>query len=261
MKKELRIVSWTVNGVRAAERKGFLDWLTTDSPDILCLQETKAHPDQLSQELLHPDGYSSYWHLGEKKGYSGVAMYSKEEPIQVKTEFGYKHLDAEGRTMMAEYEHFYIINGYHPNGGRGDDRVAYKLAYYAELIELSAQLKKSGKAVILTGDFNTAHKEIDLARPKENVKNSGFLPQEREALEKFFDAGFVDTFRMFYPDKGEQYTWWDMKTFARNRNVGWRIDYFMVDQEIKSWVKDAFILQDILGSDHAPVGITLRVEK
>lgn len=260
MKKNLKILSWNVNGIRAAEKKGFLDWLEEENPDILCIQETKAHPEQLSKELLAPDDYFSYWHLGERKGYSGVGLYTKDEPYEVKTHFGMDALDSEGRTIMAEYEDFVIINGYHPNGGRGPERVQYKIQYYQEMIQLAEQLKSAGKHVILTGDFNTAHKEIDLARPKENVKNSGFLPEEREALEKFFEAGFIDTFRMHHPEKEDAYTWWDMKTFARNRNVGWRIDYFMVDEDIKKWVKDAFILSDVMGSDHAPVGIQLQIK-
>ena len=261
MSKKITLISWNVNGIRAAERKGFLEWIGQGKYDVVGLQETKtSHPDQLSEALKHPDGYESFFHCAtEKKGYSGVAMYSQLKPLSVKTVFGGEVLSKEGRVIELEFPEFTFLNIYFPNGGSGAVRLAYKLEFYNEFLEYVKGLVSQGKKVIFCGDVNTAHQAIDLARPKENEKTSGFMPIEREWLDKFEEAGFVDTFRMFHPDLADQYTWWDMKTRARDRNIGWRIDYFYVSENLRPQIKDAFILADTPGSDHCPVGITLEI--
>lgn len=250
-------LSWNVNGLRAVEKKGFKDWLLKANPDIIGLQETKAWPEQLSEELKNIPGYHSYFSVPQRKGYSGVGVYTKEKPLSVSTSMGSEEFDAEGRMLCLEYENFYFLTVYFPNGGQGEHRVEYKLRFYAAFLEMCKELSKK-KYVITCGDVNTAHKEIDLEHPKENQKTTGFLPQERAWLDKFFSEGLVDTFRMFNT-QGKQYTWWDYKTSARSRNVGWRLDYFMVDEKASKLIKNAYILSDVPGSDHAPVGIDIEI--
>lgn len=262
MKKtsSLSIVSWNVNGVRAAERKGFLEWLHHHRYSIICLQETKiSHPDQLSQALVQPDGYFSYFHCAtEKKGYSGTAVYTREEPFEVKTFFGADSLlSAEGRVMELHFKDFVLLNIYFPNGGSGTVRLQYKMRFYSEFLTYISALIAQGKNVIFCGDVNTAHQEIDLARPKENQKTSGFLPEERAWMDDMVRAGFVDVFRQAYPEQ-IQYSWWDMKTRARERNIGWRIDYFFVNEKFASHVNEIAYLADTPGSDHCPVKMTLH---
>jgi exodeoxyribonuclease-3 len=258
-KNRMRILSWNVNGIRAAQKKGFIDWIIEESPDILCLQETKAHPEQLSEELLNINGYKSYFSSSiVKKGYSGVAIYTKQEPIKVDHGFGISKFDDEGRIIVAEYKNFVLINIYYPNGKASEERLKYKMEFYDAFLDCADELVKKGKNLVICGDVNTAHKEIDLARPKENEKTSGFLPIEREWIDKFFSHGYHDTFRMFNNER-EQYSWWDQVTRARDRNVGWRIDYFFVSDNFKKNVKDAIIMQDVMGSDHCPVGIEIEV--
>lgn len=261
MAQNIKLISWNVNGIRAAERKGFLEWLTQSGADVVGLQETKtSHPDQLSHELKNPDGYQSFFHCAtEKKGYSGVVMYTKLQPLAIKTEFGGEFLSKEGRVIELEFPEFTFLNIYFPNGGSGKVRLEYKMEFYTEFLEYVQKLVASGKKVIFCGDVNTAHNEIDLARPKENEKSSGFMPIERAWLDDVEKAGFVDTFRMFYPELADQYTWWDMKTRARDRNIGWRIDYFYVSENMRHQVKEAFIHQDTMGSDHCPVGIVFEI--
>lgn len=254
----MKIISWNVNGVRAAQKKGFLDWLQRESPDIACIQETKAHPDQLDFELLNPKGYHVFWSWsGVKKGYSGVATFTKQKPLQVKKDFGVECYDCEGRMLLTEFPKFTLLNIYFPNGGRGPERVKYKLDFYEETLKLVQSLKAAGKRVIISGDYNTAHQPIDLARPKENETTSGFLPEERAWLDKWMEHGQVDIFRKFNSEP-HQYTWWDMKSGARARNVGWRIDYHFVTQDLVSDVKNATIHMDVLGSDHCPIGLELK---
>jgi exodeoxyribonuclease-3 len=258
-KYKLRILSWNVNGIRAAQKKGLIDWIDKESPDILCIQETKAHPEQLSDELLNISGYKSYFSSSVvKKGYSGVAIYTKEEPVKVEHGFGIPKFDDEGRIIIAEYKKFVLINIYYPNGKAREERLKYKMDFYDAFLKYAEKLKSKGKKLVVCGDVNTAHKEIDLARPKENEKVSGFLPIEREWLDKFFSRGYHDTFRMFNQE-AEQYSWWDQVTRARDRNVGWRIDYFFVSNNFKKNVKDAFILQEVMGSDHCPVGVEIEI--
>ena len=254
----LRILSWNVNGLRAVYKKGFLDWFLTESPDVLCLQETKATEEQVPRELKDVEGYRSYFASAERKGYSGVALYSKVEPGTVKTGFGVKRFDSEGRTIVADFGEFVLFNVYFPNGKASAERLEYKLAFYDAFLEHVVALREEGRNVIICGDLNTAHKEIDLARSKENRHVSGFLPEERAWINRLLASGFVDTFRMFNGDPG-QYTWWDYKTRARDRNVGWRLDYFFVSESLRDRVKDAFILSDVMGSDHCPAGIELGV--
>ena len=263
------IISWNVNGLRAVHRKGNIGEVFDMKPDILCLQETKALPEQLPAELSAPDGYHSYFHFPtQKKGYSGVAMYSKEKPLKVSRDMGIEQLDQEGRLIMAEYKDFILINAYFPNGGGAPERLRYKLDFYDYFLDfinkLPARLASESvaggheKNVILCGDFNVAHRPIDLARPKENETHVGFLPIERAWVDKLISYGWTDVFRHFYPDKKDVYTYWDIKTFARERNVGWRIDYFFSSPEMLSKIKSIKILDNILGSDHCPVKLTLK---
>jgi exodeoxyribonuclease-3 len=255
----MRILCWNVNGIRAAEKKGFLDWLEKESPDILCLQETKASPDQLSEALKAPKGYHVYFASSTvKKGYSGVAVYTKQKPKKVTEGLGIKKFDQEGRLLQLDFGKFVLFNAYYPNGGRECKRVPFKMEFYDAFLKQMEKLRKAGKKVVSTGDYNTAHKEIDLARPKENQKSTGFLPEERAWMDKYVGKGYIDTFRHFC-DEPEHYTYWDYFTKARERNVGWRIDYFFITPNLLSKLKSAFILSDIYGSDHCPLGIELAV--
>ncbi len=257
----LSLVSWNVNGIRAAERKGFLDWLHEHQHSLVCLQETKiSHPDQLSAELTQPKGYFAYFHCAtEKKAYSGTAVYTKEEPLEVKTFFGaHSLLSQEGRMMELHFQDFVLLNIYFPNGGSGEVRLRYKMQFYAEFLAHIMGLVQQGKNVVFCGDVNTAHREIDLARPKENMHTSGFLEEERLWMDALVAAGFVDVFRKAYPE-AVCYSWWDMKTRARERNVGWRIDYFFVNKAWASRVRDVEYLSDTFGSDHCPVRLTVTL--
>lgn len=257
MPKRLSLVSWNVNGIRAIERKGFLEWFHQSKYDIVCLQETKAEVSQLSKQLIHPDGYESYWSSAQRKGYSGTAIYTKQSPIFAETNFGDPFLDGEGRIILLEFERFYLFNVYFPNGGSGPERLAFKLEFYKRFLPLAESFRKK-KPIIITGDVNTAHEDIDLARPKENANTSGFMRVERDWLDRLTKAGYIDTFRIFEKEGGH-YSWWDMKTSSRARNVGWRIDYFFVSDELKKHVKKAWIDKDVMGSDHCPVGIELSI--
>lgn len=261
-----KIISWNVNGLRAVHRKGNIQDVFHMKPDILCIQETKSLPEQLPEDVRSPNGYHSYFHFPtEKKGYSGVAIYSKEEPIKVSRDIGIKEMDQEGRLIMAEYKDlpageagFTIINVYFPNGGGPEARLRYKLDFYDHLLDFINKLHKKQPNILLCGDVNVAHREIDLARPKENVTHVGFLPIERAWMDKMISHKWTDVFRHFYPDKTEAYTYWDMKSFARERNVGWRIDYFFASPQMLKKVKSIKILDSILGSDHCPIELTLK---
>lgn len=253
-----RMLSWNVNGIRAARRKGFLDWFAGEQIDILCLQETKAHPEQLDKALLQVEGFSSYFASAEKKGYSGVAVYTREKPVEVHQGLGIPEFDREGRTLILEYSDFVLFNIYYPNGKQNAERLDYKMRFYEAFQTKATEMKSAGKNLIICGDVNTAHKEIDLAHPKSNEKTSGFLPMERDWIDRFLADGFVDTFRIFNQDGGH-YSWWDMRTRARDRDIGWRIDYFFVSGSLEKNVKEAFILKDVMGSDHCPIGITVDI--
>lgn len=253
----LRLISWNVNGIRAAYKKGLLDWFKKEKPDILCIQETKAHPEQLTEDLLSVDGYKSFFSSAEKKGYSGVVTYSRSEPVGVKNGLGVKKFDSEGRFIITEYKEFFLFNIYFPNGKASKERLDYKMEFYETFLKHLKKLLKQGKKIVICGDVNTAHKEIDIARPKENEKISGFLPIERKWIDRFLGTGFIDTFRVFNQEP-DNYTWWDMITRARERNVGWRIDYFYISENLRKNLKSAFILSNVMGSDHCPIGIELK---
>ena len=248
------ITSWNVNGIRAVEKKGFTSFLESDNPDILCVQETKAHPEQLTESLLQPLGYHSYWSSAEKKGYSGTAFFSKT-PLETRT-MGIKEFDNEGRVIIADIQSstltYTLINAYFPNSQEKGKRLDYKLAFCDAMLEFC---NSNPHPIILCGDYNIAHKEIDLARPKENGESPGFLPEERTWMTKFLDNGYTDIFRTFNQDP-HQYTWWSYRGGARARNVGWRIDYFCTNAN-NDTIKKCMIQSDILGSDHCPLSITL----
>ena len=256
----MKIISWNTNGLRATARQGYFTPLFKDEkPDILCLQETKAKPEQLPAEVRDIPGYFSYFsHPKIKKGYSGVAIYSKEKPKEVFYGLGLPKLDDEGRLIGAKYKNFTLINVYFPNGGQGPDRLKYKLEFYEAFLKFINKLRQNGEKIIFGGDINTAHTAIDLARPKENEENTGFLPIERAWIDKLIKNNFVDVWRNFNPNKKEVYTYWDMKTRARDRNVGWRIDYFFVDEKIMPKIKKAGILNDYWGSDHCPIWLEIQ---
>ncbi|MFW5717781.1 MAG: exodeoxyribonuclease III [Spirochaetota bacterium] len=253
-----RILSWNVNGIRAVMKKRFLEWFRTESPDILCLQETKASPEQLTQDLLEPEGYHAYWASAQKRGYSGVAVYTREKPLDVAT-MGLERFDAEGRVLQLEYPDFVLITAYFPNSQDGGRRLDYKLDFCDSILGICNELGRQDKRVVLCGDYNVAHKPIDLARPKENEKSPGYLPEERAWMDRFVGSGYVDTFRMFNAE-GENYTWWSYLTKGRERNVGWRIDYHCVNRTAMPLVKEAKILSDVMGSDHCPVEVTMEAE-
>jgi len=252
----MNIFSWNVNGIRAVKKKGFLDFISDYSPDILCLQETKAHVEQLGDDLLNIPGYLSIFDSPKyKKGYSGVAIYTKEKPLNVSTTLDSdQDLDDEGRTLITEYDKFILLNFYFPNGQMNDVRLDYKFRFHDAAYDMFVKLKRKKKNIIICGDYNIAHNEIDLRHPKPNENTSGFLRIERDWLDKFQKKGFVDTFRYFYPDE-VKYSWWTYMRNARQNNAGWRIDYFWVSQIDK--IKDAQIHNDVFGSDHCPVSISL----
>ncbi|MBI4397643.1 MAG: exodeoxyribonuclease III [Candidatus Omnitrophica bacterium] len=255
----LKLLGWNVNGIRAVEKKGFLDWLAKESPDILCVQETKAHPDQLSPQLTEPAGYHAYWNSACRKGYSGVAVFTKEKPVSSRTGFDVPRFDEEGRVVELEFPQFTLLNIYFPNGKSGSERLQYKMDFYDETLKYIRRLREKGKSLIITGDVNTAHKPIDLKHPKANETISGFLPAERTWIDALTSYGYIDTLREFRAEP-DLYTWWDLRTGARKRNVGWRIDYFYISKDLRPSLKDAFILPDVMGSDHCPVGILMELE-
>jgi exodeoxyribonuclease-3 len=254
----MKLYSWNVNGLRAARKKGFLDWLESDKPDVIGIQETKCHPNQLDEELRNPPGYYTYWASAEKKGYSGVALYSRKKPESVQIGLGIDQFDREGRTIVANYGEFILITAYFPNGSRDHSRVPYKMEYKREFLAYCSRLREDGRSVIFCGDVNTAHKEIDLARPKQNNKTTGFLPLERAWIDEVIEEGYVDTFRELHPDESGGYTWWSYISGARDRNVGWRIDYFFASPELMPRVQAAQIHADITGSDHCPVSLSIE---
>lgn len=253
----MKIITWNVNGLRAALKKGVLEWIVEESPDAMCLQETRVLPEQLTEEQRDVPGYDITWNPAEKKGYSGVATWIKENALEVSLGLGEERFDAEGRVIRTRFPDFYLYNIYFPNGQRGHDRVGFKLEFYENLLEQCNALHAAGESIIITGDFNTAHNEIDLKNHKSNHKTSGFLPEERAMIDKYLANGFVDPFRELYPDK-EQYSWWSYRAAARSRNVGWRIDYFLISESLLPRVQDVIIHDDALGSDHCPVELQIK---
>jgi exodeoxyribonuclease III len=254
----LTLYSWNINGIRAAEKKGFLDWLGASGGDIVAVQEIKAFETQLSEKLRKPNGYRADFVSADKAGYSGVGTFSKLPVVERQAGLGDLIFDADGRTLVCDYGKFALFNIYFPNGGRGPEYVKHKIAFYRKFLDVVEGYRSRGRSVVVTGDVNTAYAEIDLARPKENSKTSGFLPEEREALGEFYKAGLIDTFRMLHPE-AQRYTWWDQRTGARAKNIGWRIDYFFITPELKAAVKGAEIYESVTGSDHCPISLTLAL--
>jgi len=250
----VKLISWNVNGLRAALRKNFLEYLDAEKPQILCLQETKAGPDDVEQ--LWPATYTTYWNTAQKKGYSGTALFTKTRPLKVTNGIGIAEHDKEGRVLTAEYPGFILVNVYVPNSKRELSRLPYRQQWDRDFLRYLKKLERK-KPVIFCGDFNVAHTELDLTNPKANVKNHGFTPEERAGFTAFVKAGFLDTFREFETDGGH-YTWWSSMPGVRARNVGWRIDYFLISASLRPRLKRAFIQADVQGSDHCPVGIEIN---
>jgi exodeoxyribonuclease-3 len=254
----VKIITWNVNGLRAALGKGVDEWWKAENPDVLCLQEIKAKPEQLSEDQMSQlDGTPVIWNPAKRKGYSGVATISKKKPLEVQLGMGNDRFDIEGRVIQTRYPNFVLFNIYFPNGQRDHERLTYKLDFYAWLLDLCDSMQAAGDNIILTGDFNTAHNDIDLKNPKENQKTSGFMPEERAWIDKYLEHGFVDAYRVLYPEKVE-YTWWTYRFRARERGIGWRLDYYLVSEGLMSRVKDVIVHDDVMGSDHCPVSMTLN---
>ena len=252
----MKIITWNVNGLRAALGKGSLTWAWEQQPDILCLQEIKVRPEQLKGDQSQFPGYEVVWNPAEKAGYSGVATFLRSPSLEARLGMNAPLFDVEGRLVSTLHSDFRLFNVYFPNGQRGRERVQYKLDFYAHLLAVCDRLHASGENIVITGDFNTAHMPIDLKNPKQNALTSGFLLEEREWVQRFLDHGFVDAYRHLYPDR-VQYTWWTYRFGARERRVGWRIDYFLVSEALLSQVKDVIIHEEVLGSDHCPVELLL----
>ena len=254
----MRLLSWNVNGLRAVYKKNFLQWFEQQKADIYCIQETKSHVDQLPAKLMNRPEYHSYFAQAERRGYSGVALWTQLKPKNISYQLGIPRFDTEGRLIQADYPEFILFNVYFPNGKASAERLQFKMDYYETFLKKMNSLLQEGKKIIICGDVNTAHREIDLARPKENEKVSGFLPIEREWIDRLIQLGFIDAFRRFHTEGG-QYSWWDYKTKARERNVGWRIDYFFISKNLENYLKAAFIQSEVMGSDHCPVVIELDI--
>ena len=250
----MKLISWNVNGLRAVLKKNFLEFLDAEKPDVLCLQETKCHPDQVEQ--LWPASYTTFWNSAEKKGYSGTAIFTKARPLNVTPHIGIAEHDREGRVLTAEFADFFLVNVYTPNSKRELERLPYRQVWDADFLRYLKKLEKK-KPVICCGDLNVAHTEIDLANPKTNKFTHGFTAEERAGFSAFVAAGFVDTFREFEKGGGH-YTWWSQMNNARARNIGWRIDYFLVSSSLRPRLKSAKIYPHIPGSDHCPVGLELK---
>ena len=250
------IISYNVNGIRAAMGKGLANWIRETSPDIVCFQETKAQPDQIPTMEFTTDGYHHYWFSAEKKGYSGVGIMSKQKPDKVVFGMGIPKYDSEGRVIRADYGDFSVISVYHPSGTSGDERQAFKMIWLEDFLAWTLELRKERPNLIISGDFNIAHTEIDIHNPKSNAKSSGFLPEEREWVTKFLANGFIDSYRFAKPDARKEYSWWSFRFNSRAKNLGWRIDYHMVSKEAQPIIKDAAILMNVMHSDHCPVVLT-----
>lgn len=254
----MKLISWNVNGLRAVINKGFEDFFKEASADIFCLQETKMQEEQIDENIEKIfKGYYTYWNSADKKGYSGTAVFSKEKPLNVNYGIGIEEHDQEGRVITLEFEKFYLVNCYTPNSKRELERLAYRMVWEDEFRKYLLKLNET-KPVVLCGDLNVAHKEIDLKNPKTNHKNAGFTDEERGKMTELLDAGFTDSFRYLYPDKAERYTWWSYMFHAREKNAGWRIDYFIVSKSIEEKIKESHIYSEIMGSDHCPVGLELE---
>lgn len=252
----MKIITWNVNGIRAALGKNALEWAFAQQPQALCLQEVKARAEQLNEEQRAMLKLPFVWNPAQRPGYSGVTTFFKNQPQEIVMGLDAPQFDVEGRVIQTRWADRRLFNIYFPNGQRGQERLDYKLEFYARLLELCDQLHKKGEHIIITGDFNTAHMPIDLKNPKANEKTSGFMPEEREWVQKFLDHGFVDVYRHLYPRK-VQYTWWTYRLNARARGIGWRLDYFLVSGALVPRVKDVIVHEDVMGSDHCPVELVL----
>lgn len=250
----MKLISWNVNGLRACMGKGFMEFFNETEADIFCLQETKLQEGQISLEL---PGYHQYWNYAEKKGYSGTAVFTKEEPLSVTYGIGVEEHDHEGRVITLEFPEFYVTTVYTPNSQRELTRLAYRMQWEDDFLRFIKKLEEK-KPVIFCGDLNVAHQEIDLKNPKTNRKNAGFTDQEREKMTNLLESGFTDTFRYFYPDLQGSYSWWSYRFKAREKNAGWRIDYFLASKSLDNTLKEAVIYKDIFGSDHCPVGLIIE---
>ena len=253
----MKLISWNVNGIRACVNKGFEDFFHQVNADIFCIQETKCQPDQIE---LNFEGYTTYWNSAQRKGYSGTAIFTKQKPLQVQYGIGIEKHDQEGRVITLEFEKCYVVTIYTPNAKRELERLEYRQEWEDCIREYLSLLKRH-KPVIMCGDLNVAHQEIDLKNPKSNRGNAGFTDEERDKMTKLLEAGFVDTYRYLYPNKQDAYTWWSYMGKAREKNVGWRIDYFIVSDEIKKEVKEAMIYPEIMGSDHCPIGLEIDINE
>ena len=249
----MKLISWNVNGIRACLNKGFAEVFKQMDADIFCIQETKCQPEQVDLEF---EGYTSYWNSAEKKGYSGTAIFTKQEPLKVTYGIGIEEHDKEGRVITLEFENFYMVDIYTPNSKRELERLDYRQVWEDKIREYLLKLNER-KPVIMCGDLNVAHKEIDLKNPKTNRRNAGFTDEERQKMTELLDVGFTDSFRYLYPDKENVYSWWSYMGHAREKNVGWRIDYFIVSKSIEKEIKEATIYPEIMGSDHCPVGLEI----
>lgn len=257
--ERLQLLSWNVNGIRSVERNGFCQWIEKAQPDILGLQEIKAEEKKVPSTICSLPGYHAYWNPAIRKGYSGVGVLTKVQPKFVQKGFGIKEFDDEGRVLLLEFEKFVFINVYFPNGGEENQRVSFKLSFYDKLFQFCDKLRKQGKRLVICGDYNTAHKEIDLKNPKSNAKSTGFLPEERAWMDKIISMGYVDTLRHFNKEPG-QYSWWSYRFNCREKNIGWRVDYHFVSEDLLKNLKAAYILPQVYGSDHCPVGIDLQFD-
>ena len=253
-----KIISYNVNGIRAALRKGFIEWLRAVDADIVCLQEIKAQPDQIPLFEFSELGYLTYWYPAEKKGYSGVAILSKEEPDSLIKGMGIEKYDREGRYLQADYGDVSVVSVYHPSGSSGDLRQAFKMQWLEDFQEYVDELKTKRPKLIISGDYNICHRPIDIHDPVRNAKNSGFLPEEREWIGQFIDSGFIDTFRYFNPEP-HNYTWWSYRANARAKNLGWRIDYHMVSENLEKNLQRALILPEAMHSDHCPISLEIDI--
>jgi exodeoxyribonuclease-3 len=255
----IRLFSWNVNGLRACVNKGFPDWLASECPDVLGLQETRVLPEQLDVSLLEPDGYRTWLHPAEKKGYSGVGLWSREEPSSVILGgLEEDRFDSEGRLIIADFDSFLFYTGYFPNGGNDLSRVPYKLEFSEAVLQHAEAQRRQGRSIVICGDVNTAHEQIDLANPRSNQKNTGFLPEERAWVSRFIDHGYIDIFRYRNPETTGAYTWWSNRKGVRERNVGWRIDYFFISEDLLDRVVDTGIHANVMGSDHCPISLELE---
>lgn len=254
----MKLLSWNVNGIRAAEKDGrFSKWMKAENPDVVCIQEAKAFPEQVGGLLLHSSKYQALWNPAKKPGYSGTVVFTKTEPLSVTHGIGIREIDDEGRVLVVEYKDFTLLNCYFPNSQRDSARLPFKLFFCENFLKYCQKLRRAGKNVVICGDLNIAHKAIDLRNPKSNEKNAGFLPEERAWMDQFLAAGYVDTFRKFTPDPGH-YTWWSYRPGVREKNVGWRLDYWLTNEEFADRVKSSKIQPDVYGSDHCPVELVIK---